>query len=55
MKLQGFLGYETQNDYTYTLNRINQRKPPHFAKEVREKFMRYFANEGQVPWQQDCI
>ncbi|CAI6355913.1 unnamed protein product [Macrosiphum euphorbiae] len=48
-------GYEAQNDHTYGLNRSNLGKPPRSAKELREDFMRYFANEGQVPWQQDCI
>lgn len=48
-------GYEAQNDHTYGLNRSNLGNPPRSAKELREDFMKYFANEGQVPWQQDCI
>lgn len=49
------IGYEAQNDHTYGLNRSNLGNPPRSAKELSEHFMRYFANEGQVPWQQDCI
>jgi hypothetical protein len=28
---------------------------PFHAKEVRQEFMNYFANEGQVPWQQNFV
>jgi len=50
------IGYEAQNDHTYSLSRTNQSgKPPQSAKELREEFMKYFTNEGQVPWQQECI
>lgn len=48
-------GYEANNVYVYGLNRNNPGNMARAAKKVREDFMNYFANEGQVPWQLNFI
>lgn len=48
-------GFHTGNCRMDNLDRRNPGKIANAAKNVQEVFMRYFVNEGQVPWQSNFI
>jgi hypothetical protein len=48
-------GFDTENCRMDNLDRRHPGKIANAAKNVREAFMRYFVNEGQVPWQSNFI
>ncbi|XP_067130354.1 putative nuclease HARBI1 [Centruroides vittatus] len=49
------LGYNTEDSKMTRLVRKNPGNTSFLAKKVREDFMDYFVNEGQIPWQLNFI
>ncbi|XP_023209751.1 uncharacterized protein LOC111612739 [Centruroides sculpturatus] len=49
------LGYNTEDSKMVQLVRNNSGNTSFLAKKVREEFMDYFVNEGQIPWQLNFI
>ena len=48
-------GFHTSNSTMENLNPRNPGNTPNDAKKVRQDFINYFVNEGQVPWQNSFI
>lgn len=49
------LGYHTTDSRMQRLDRKNPGNTAFSAKKMREDFMNYFVNEGQIPWQLNFI
>jgi len=48
-------GLDSQDSNMDRLDRRTQGNTNNAAKNVREDFMSYFSNEGQVPWQLNFV
>jgi len=49
------LGSTSTGSYMIDLDRRQQGNVTNAAKRIRESFMDYFVNEGQVPWQSNFV
>ena len=47
--------FHTSNSNMESLNQRNPGNTPNDAKKVRQDFINYFVDEGQVPWQNNLI
>lgn len=48
-------GSTSTGSHMIDLNRRRQGNVTNAAKRIRESFMDYFVNEGQVPWQSNFV